>query len=221
MQAIVVAFPVWVHSAAWVLGVALLVWLLRTMTWDDVFIPGRVQQVLLATAGLIIIWSMRVEAIDGLAMHFLGIAIITLVFSWQLAILMVSVAVLALVALGVIPWVAIPFTILLNGVLPIWAVWRLLRFSERRLPPHLFIYLYVVGFVGGALSVLVVMAGKTLVFGALTDVAWDLLISEYFRYTLLLVLPEGVLNGMVITALVMFRPEWVATYSDARYLEGR
>ncbi len=221
MQAIAVAFPLWVHIAAWVLGVALLVWLLRTMTWDDVFIPGRVQQILVAMAGLIIIWSMRVEAIDGLAMHFLGIAIITLVFSWQLAMLMVSVTVLALAALGIVPWVAIPFTILLNGVLPIWAVWRLLRLSEQRLPPHLFIYLYVVGFLGGALSVLVVMVAKTLLFGVLTDITWDVLISEYFRYTLLLVLPEGVLNGMVITALVMFRPEWVATYSDARYLEGR
>jgi len=85
----------------------------------------------------------------------------------------------------------------------------------------MFIYLYVVGFFGGALSVLVVMATNALVYGLFTDVAWESIVREYLQYTPLLILPEGVLNGMIITGLVMFRPEWVITYSDARYVDGR
>ncbi len=36
----------------------------------------------------------------------------------------------------------------------------------------------------------------------------------------LMMLPEAMLSGMLMTGLVVFRPEWVATYSDARYVDG-
>ena len=216
-----VAFPLWLQIAA-LFGLALgYGFMLRHMIWDDLFVPGRVQQFLLATVAVALVWSMRAESVDGLALHFLGVAVVTLVFGWQMALLIVSLAVLGLALFGIVTWLEAPLMILLSGALPIAAAWALLRFSERKLPPHMFIYLYVVGFLGGALTVLVTMIAYTLVFGLFTSLPWDVVVSEYFQYTLLLVLPEGVLNGMIITGLVMFRPEWVATYSDARYVDGR
>jgi len=221
MHHIAVAFPPWLHWMALLGLVVVLGFALRQMIWDDLFVPGRVQQFLFATVALALVWSMRVEAVDGLALHFLGMAVITLVFGWRLALLMVSVVGFALAALGVVDFLEVPLMVLLSGALPVAAAWTLLRFSERHLPPHIFIYMYVVGFVGGSLTVLVTMMAYSLVFGLFTDVPWDVIGSEYFQYTLLLVLPEGVLNGMIITGLIMFRPEWVATYSDARYVDGR
>jgi len=221
MQPIAVAFPLWLEILAAVGLGLLLAWMLRGMTWDEIFVPGRLQHVLVAVLALLVIWSLRAESIDGLAMHFLGVAAVTLIFGWQLAVLMVAVVVVTLSLLGVVELLLVPLTILVSGVVPVLATWGVLRLSERRLPPHMFIYLYVVGFFGGALTVLVAMGANSLLYGLFTDVAWELIVSEYLRYTMLIVLPEGVLNGMIITGLVMFRPEWVATYSDARYVDGR
>lgn len=221
MHHIDVIFPLWLQIVATVGLAILMVWMLRGMTWDEVFVPGRAQHFLLATLVLLAIWSMRAEAIDGLPMHFLGVVAVTLIFGWRLAILMVFLVVVGLALIGIVEPMLAPLTILISGVAPALATWGLLQFSERRLPPHMFIYLYVVGFFGGALSVLVVMTGNSLVYGLFTDVAWESIFREYLQYTPLLVLPEGVLNGMIITGLVMFRPEWVITYSDARYVDGR
>jgi uncharacterized membrane protein len=221
MHVIAVSFPLWLQLVAAAGLLFVLVSVLRGMVWEEIFVPGRVQHALIAVALLAVIWSMRAETVDGLAMHFLGAAVATLIFGWRLAILMLAVVVVILAGLGLVEPLMIPFTILVSGVLPVLTTWVLLRVSERRLPPHMFIYLYVVGFFGGALSVLAVMVANALLYGLFTPLAWDLVLSEYLRYTMLLVLPEGVLNGMIITGLVMFRPEWVATYSDARYVDGR
>ncbi|AHE99520.1 energy-coupling factor ABC transporter permease [Thioalkalivibrio paradoxus] len=221
MHHISVAFPLWLQISAAVVLALLLGRMLREMTWNEIFVPGRIQHFVIAALLMLLIWSLRAQSVDGLAMHFLGVAVVTLVFGWQLAVLMVSLVVVMLAVLGIVDPLQVPLTILLSGALPALAVWGLLGFSERRLPPHMFIYLYVVGFFGGVLSVLVVMGSYAALFGLFTDVPWELVYSEYLRYTVLLILPEGVLNGMVITGLVMFRPEWVATYSDARYVDGR
>ncbi|AOV18061.1 hypothetical protein BJI67_14205 [Acidihalobacter aeolianus] len=47
------------------------------------------------------------------------------------------------------------------------------------------------------------------------------LLHDYLVYLPLLALPEGMLNGMLVTALVMVRPGWQITYSDARYLKSK
>lgn len=221
MHHIDVAFPLWLQLLSAAGLTVLLVWMFRGMTWDEFFVPGRLQHFVLATLALVLIWSMSAASVEGLSMHFLGVVVVTLVFGWQLAVLMTTLVVAALVLIGVVDPMMAPLKTLLTGVAPALTTWALLRFSERRLPPHMFIYLYVVGFFGGMLSVVVVMAGNALIFGIFTDTAWESIFREYLQYTPLLVLPEGVLNGMVITGLVMFRPEWVITYSDARYVDGR
>lgn len=221
MHSLEVAFPVWLQWLGGLVYFVLLVKILRDMTWDELFVPGRLQHWIIATLALLVIWNLRVEAIDGLAIHFLGIATLTLVFGWRLAIVLGSVVGFSLGILGHVDWLMLPLTLLTTVVLPVATTWALLRFSERRLPPHLFIYLYVVGFLGGALTSLVAMFSNALLFALFTDAELGSIFSEYLQYVLLMVMPEGVLNGMVITALVMFRPEWVATYSDTRYIEGR
>jgi uncharacterized membrane protein len=221
MHSLEVNLPLWLQVFATFGWILLMVWMLRDMTWDELFVPGRLQHWAVATLALLVIWNLRVEAIDGLAIHFLGLATVTLVFGWRLAIVMASIVIIALGIVGHVEWFSIPLTILTTGVLPVAVTWALLRFSERRLPPHMFIYLYFVGFLGGALSVLVVMSANAFVFALFTDADLTSIFSEYLQYLLLMVMPEGFLNGMVITALVMFRPEWVTTYSDSRYIDGR
>lgn len=206
--------------SALLLGVGLL-FMLRRMPWEAFFVPGRTQLFVIATLCLLLIWGLRAQTLEGLALHFLGMATITLMFGWQLAILMVFLVVAGLALLGALPLAAFPLTVLLAGVLPVAVTWGLLRATEAWLPRHMFIYLYVVAFLGGALTVAATVLASAVIYGLFTDLAWGDIYRDYVRYLALLVLPEAVLNGMVVTGLVMVRPEWLVTWSDERYVHGR
>jgi len=206
--------------SAVLLGVGMIV-MLRRMPWENFFVPGRTQLFVIATLCLLLIWSLRAQALDGLALHFLGMTAVTLMFGWQLAILMVFLVVASLGVFGMLPLAAVPLTVLVAGVLPVAITWALLRFAEMHLPPHMFIYLYAVGFLGGALSVAATVLVSALIYGFFTELVWVDIYRDYVRFLLLLILPEAVVNGIVITGLVMVRPEWLATWSDERYIHGR
>ncbi|WP_024328294.1 energy-coupling factor ABC transporter permease [Thioalkalivibrio sp. ALR17-21] len=198
-----------------------LVLMLRRMPWEAFFFPGRAQLFVGAFIALLVIWTLRAQTVDGLALHLMGMTAVTLVFGWQLAILLAFLVVGVLGLFGVLPMSTVPLTVLLAGILPVAVTWGLLRLTETRLPPHMFIYLYGVAFLGGALSAVVAVLGTAAVYGLFTELAWHEVYRDYVRYLPLLILPESVVNGIVVTALVVLRPGWLATWSDERYLHGR
>ncbi|PYG03278.1 MULTISPECIES: energy-coupling factor ABC transporter permease [unclassified Thioalkalivibrio] len=198
-----------------------LVLMLRRMPWEAFFFPGRAQLFAGAFIALLVIWTLRAQTVDGLALHLMGMTAVTLVFGWQLAILLAFLVVGVLGLFGVLPMSTVPLTVLLAGILPVAVTWGLLRLTETRLPPHMFIYLYGVAFLGGALSAVVAVLGTAAVYGLFTELAWHEVYRDYVRYLPLLILPESVVNGIVVTALVVLRPGWLATWSDERYLHGR
>ncbi len=51
--------------------------------------------------------------------------------------------------------------------------------------------------------------------------ALDELAREYLRYFPLLMLPEAFVSGGVLSILIVYRPEWVVTFDDERYLKGK
>ena len=213
--------PVAIRVLSALLLAVVMLFTLRRMPWETFFVRGRVQLFLVAVLALLLMWGMRAQVLDGLALHFLGMAAVTLVFGWQAALLSAFLVASVLALFGVLPWSAFPLTVLLAGALPVAVAWALLRLIETRLPPHMFIYLYGVAFLGGALSVAATVLVSAALYGLFTDLAWGDIYRDYLRYMPLLVLPEAVVNGMVITGLVMVRPEWLATWSDERYLHGR
>lgn len=80
MHSLEVHLPLWLQTLAALIWILLTIWMLRDMTWDELFVPGRLQHWAVATLALLVIWNLRVEAIEGLAIHFLGLATVTLVF---------------------------------------------------------------------------------------------------------------------------------------------
>jgi len=49
----------------------------------------------------------------------------------------------------------------------------------------------------------------------------ELAFGERAPFLIYLAFGEGTLTGMILTLLVVYRPEWVATFDDRRYLTGR
>ena len=45
--------------------------------------------------------------------------------------------------------------------------------------------------------------------------------TEYARFLPLMLFPESFITGALITMMVVFRPAWVVSFDDERYLKGR
>ena len=49
----------------------------------------------------------------------------------------------------------------------------------------------------------------------------ELVFGEYLPTVLQLAFGEATLTGMLLTLAVAYRPQWVTTFDDARYLDRR
>jgi uncharacterized membrane protein len=89
------------------------------------------------------------------------------------------------------------------------------------LPKQFFIYVLVNGFLTAGLAGLITgyLASGLLAWSG----AYELgnLRHSLLPYFPLMFLPEAMLNGWIITALVVMRPEWVDSFSDKLYLYGK
>lgn len=171
---------------------------------------------------LVVLWNIQATVGEGFTFHLLGIAALTLIAGVPLA-LVGSALVIAIVA-GVVrggEWASIGTAWCTMCAVPAAVTWGVLRLAERRLPPNFFVYVFVATFFGAALSA--AAAGLTgalaLTFGAGRPAAT--VFGDYVPYLVYLAFGEATLTGMALTLMVVYRPHWVATFDDARYIKGR
>jgi len=169
----------------------------------------------------ILLWSLRAVVGEGFAFHLLGTGAFTLLAGPALALIGSALALLVLTAIGDGLWINAGVTLVTMVAVPIAVVWLAWRAAERLLPPNFFIYIFVAAFLGSALALGAAgIAGSfVLVEAAGRDAA--VVYGDYVPYVLYLAFGEGTLCGMIITLLVVYRPGWVATFDDARYLADR
>jgi uncharacterized membrane protein len=170
---------------------------------------------------LTLLWYVRAAVGDGFAFHLLGAAGFALLSGGPLALVggAIVVALTTLTRDAVIANAALVW--LIEVALPVGIVLAVLAVVERRLPPNFFVYFFVAAFFGAAAAFGVAgLAGATvLVAGA--GLPADLVFGEYVPYLLYLAFAEATLTGMAVTLAVVYRPHWVATFDDHRYLHGR
>ncbi len=171
---------------------------------------------------LVVLWNIQATVGEGFTFHLLGVAALTLIAGVPLALVGSALAV-AIVA-GVVrggDWASIGMAWCTMCAVPVAVTWGVLRFAERRLPPNFFVYVFVATFFGAALSA--VAAGLTgalaLTLGAGRPAA--IVFGDYVPYLVYLAFGEATLTGMALTLMVVYRPHWVATFDDARYIKGR
>ena len=203
-------------------GYAAIMWrALRTAPWWQLYQPGRLPLFAMGVTGLAVLWSLNAGVSPGLSLHYLAVTTVTLMFGWQFALLAVAFALLPVALFTGQDWASLPLAALLSGVLPVLVSYGVLRLVERTLPPHPFIYIYLCAFAGAALAILASMLAVGGLIYALEVYPASKITSEYLVYLPLLVLPEAILNGIMVTAMVMLKPQWLCTWSDERYLHGR
>lgn len=204
------------------IGYGALMWrALRTAPWWQMYMPGRLSLFVVSVSGLAALWSLSAGVSPGLALHYLAVTTVTLMFGWQFALVAVAFALVPVTLFTAQDWVSLPLAALAAGVLPVFVSHGVLRLVERGLPPHPFIYLYLCAFAGAALAILASMLAVGGLFYVLEIHPAHTIMQDYLIYLPLLVLPEAILNGIMVTAMVMLKPHWLCSWSDERYIEGR
>ena len=212
-------FPLaWTIALALIGAIALLV-ALRHLPWRILLTSPTAQHIVgAATLVLIGFWLVRAGITPGLSAHFLGVTALTLLVGWPIAVVVTLIASVTVGALGVTPWPLVPLEFVAGGVLPV-AVSHGVRVAlERTLPPNLFVYLLGCGFAGGVVAGLVSRGTNAALL--LLSGAWESgrVGDELGVIVALLTLPEGVINGIIVSVLAVYRPDWVKEFDDRRYI---
>lgn len=210
----------WYWTAAAFYGI-LLVHLLRRAPWVRLKDTVQLNAWLGTCVLLMALWSVKTSLLPGVEYHYLGATLLTLMFGWRLAMAGMSLVLAASMLNGAIDPLSYPLNALVMGLIPALVSHAVLKASERFLPPNFFIYVFLPGYWGAALAMAcAVLAGWAVLWlgGAYS---FDLLADRYLPLLLLLMVPEGMITGMLIALMVVFRPAWVSTFDDERYLKGR
>ncbi|MDF2181748.1 energy-coupling factor ABC transporter permease [Neptuniibacter sp. CAU 1671] len=174
-----------------------------------------------ATVVLMILWSMRAGISPGLGIHFMGVTLLTLVFGWDLAILSATAALIGMAVIGRESWEGLFLNGLCSVALPVSVSWLVYHLVDRYLPKNFFIYLFVCGFFGAAVAV--ASAGVFTSFLLVVSGVYtlDKIVMEYLRYLPLIMFPEGLLNGIILTGLLVFHPDWIRTFNAKIYIDDQ
>ncbi len=219
LTAIPLSWP-WI-AVSWLIAGPLLAWAFRCAPWGRFADSTSVHVWYGAILSAIVLWSLRATVGDGFTFHLLGAAALTLIVGVPLA--LISAAVIVGVSLavqgGLWPNAAVAFVTL--GALPVAVTHVVLRFSQARLPPNFFVYVFVAAYFGAGLSLAAggVVGATALWLGGGRPAA--LVFGEYVPWLLYLGFGEAMLTGMILTLAIVYRPQWVATFDDAMYIEGR
>ncbi|AXE33794.1 energy-coupling factor ABC transporter permease [Chromobacterium phragmitis] len=166
-------------------------------------------------------WLLRGGLQPGLSFHLLGAALFTLLMGPWLAMLALAVVQLALAAAGHADWRALGLSWLLTALPAVAVAAGMLELARRRLPANFFIYVFVNGFLAGGASLLASALCGVLALGAAGAYPWDALLEEALPYYFLLSWSEAFTTGLLLAVLIVYRPRWVATFEDSRYLGGK
>ena len=205
----------------WLLYGPVLLYATWRAPWVEVFSDSRRQHLLLGTVlVLCALWLLRRDFPSGLSFHFIGMTAVTLLLDWPLALLAGFIAQLALLALGKQELSVLGINGLLLIILPIIIAHWCAKALERLQPDNLFMYIFFSGFFPAALTAAFCVISGTLLLLGSGIYEFSPWLEDFFGMLLLVAFPEAFINGVAVTAFVVFKPEWLETFNYSRYLQA-
>ncbi len=209
------------YWTAWVVWVPLFARCVFAAPWSRLKESEQLNVWLGMVVLLTLVWALKAGVKPGLSMHLLGATVFTLTFGRQLAFVGLSLVQAGIVLNGDSDIFSYAINALLLAGVGVTVSYGIYRLVEWLLPRHFFVYVFVSGFFGAALTMLAVGIAATTVLAIAGAYEWDYLVAEYLPYFLLLGFSEAWLSGMLITLFVIYRPSWVATFDDSIYLANK
>lgn len=195
---------------------------IRLANWRRLLDSSEQLHVFLGTCVvLILLWQVRAQVDPLWSFHLLGVTTVTLMFGWSLAIIGSSLALLAVIFNADQGWLAVLVNGITLAVLPITLTQFVLVLVRSLLPKNFFVYVLVNGFLTAGFAALV--SGYLAIVLLLANGSHSLLElrENFLPFFPLMFLPEAMLNGWIITILVLYRPHWVVSFNDELYLKGK
>lgn len=218
--------PADIFSSVWIVAsfvlllplVAIAVW---RADWARMQLQGMTHVWLAISVALMVLWYLRAGIHAGLDLHLLGLTFMTLLFGWRFALLGGVFALVGVTYAGAGSWETLALNALGQVVVPVMVSEWTYRLVERHLPRHFFVYVFLNGFVGSMLAITaagLVAFGLASMTGAFTALQLE---NDFLMFLPMLVFPEGLMNGMAISIAVIYRPQWVWSFDDSLYLQGK
>lgn len=208
-------------TAGWLIYLPALLWAIWRSPWLELCSDLRRQHLLFGTMlGLFLLWLVRRDFDSGLSYHFIGMTAVTLLLDWPLALLAGLAAQLGLLAIGRQDLAALGVNGVLLVLLPVLVTELCALRVERAQPRNLFVYIFFCGFFPAALATLLTLLGGLGLLwldGLFPMPPW---LDDFAGYLWLVMFPEAFINGTVVTALVVFYPDWLETFNRSRYLQA-
>jgi len=204
-----------------VLALVLLAFAVWTAPWKRLVRDDVLNILLGMCVGLMGIWSIKTGIRPGLNFHLLGATLLTLMFGARLAMVGLAVVLLGVTLAGMAGWTALGVNWLITGMLPVTLSYLLYATVDRKLPNHLFVYIFVSAFIGAGLVIFLTGLMTTLLLVLSGTYASTYLTQNYLPYYILIGWSEAMLTGMAVTLMAAFRPAWLSTFSDVRYLKTK
>jgi len=170
---------------------------------------------------LFLLWGVKAGISPGLGFHHLGATLFTLMFGWPLAIFGLSIIMLASVLLPHNELISLGANGVLSIIIPVMVSYGVLRLSQRFLPDNFFIYIFIAAFFGAGIAVAASRLASIVLLTLIDAYPLAKLIEESLLYTPMFMFPEMFITGMLISIFVVYRPDWVVTFDDERYIIGK
>ncbi|MDT8409791.1 MAG: energy-coupling factor ABC transporter permease [Wenzhouxiangellaceae bacterium] len=213
--------PAWLAWAALLLFTAFFAWNATGAPWKllhrNLMLPAYFGAVVLMTG----LWWMKAESQTGLGLHFLGITSMVLIFGWRLALVGTAAALLSLTAAGHYDWIALGVNGMISVAMPVLLAARLHAFVRQAFPKHYFVYVIVSAHFASMALIAAVVATSAMLLWLVGAYPLDRIANDYLVFLPIAMLPEGFLNGAVLSMLTAWKPEWVRSFDDRDYIDGK
>ncbi len=109
---------------------------------------------------------------------------------------------------------------ILMGIIPIGISHVIWRINERFLPANYFIYIFFAAFLAAGISILTSGFICYRLLNLLPNLLRQETLDQYLLILIPVMYPEAFITGAVISVFVIYKPEWIATFDDHRYLKN-
>ena len=212
------ALLIWLPCA---LSLCVFLWAVVRAPWRQLFGESIRQHLFFAAFLLLgLFWSALSVGVNQIyTVHPLIITSIVFIFGFRFTLIIGGLA-LAITHFISLPfWQNIGFHYIVNVITPATITVFILYLVDKLRIQNLFIYILGGGFFGSMLTVLAAgIVSLIMLWLAGSSLQYPLLDNIYLFA--MLTFPEGFINGAIITALTIIRPELVKTYDDKFYLDG-
>lgn len=159
-------------------------------------------------------WGGAGGNVMGMALQFSGACLLVLLLGWPLAALLLPVTALLAAWLGDLSATRALDMLVWQGTLPALGALSVGWLARRALPAHPFVFVIGRAFFGTVVVLTLCGLAHTWSLGGAAALGTvDVLIGQW-----LLSWGEAMITGMLAGAFMVYRPQWLATYSDRVYL---